>query len=505
MPDHFDPYYRWLGIPPDQQPPNHYRLLGISLFESEREVIRNAADQRMSYLKTFGAGRHSELSQKLLNEVSAAKVYLLNEDKKRAYDDYLHMLTDSDRPAEELPIDQASHDGSYPRSNSARHDATVDIKRSPVGRRRRARPFARRKWPVIALATLFVCIVGIVFWPTPSPSPGKTDPGKAVGHLGNTGHVAKEDHEPLHCVISTFDDNADDWQCREGARASMGAEWQRQGGNPGGCVRFVDPQHGETWYWIAPTKFHGAKQDFYGRYFRFDIRTDHVDREYFCLHVELRGGVGNKERTLICDTMPEPGAADTWMPYSVRLDPTAGWTTMEQGVAGEADIRAVLDSVRDIRIQGEFSRKKDTGYLDNVVFGGPASSIQINDVEEPKGTNEDWPRQATHEFVEKYVRKYIVRRIEGVDSYNPELHKFIRVTSVPPKPGDSAWSCTGLYQGIIFSCCVTSSYDVEYGCWEWRFEKLRYGDKEYPSDTCWWTDPENDRQSSDNQTHSAPK
>ena len=27
----FDPLYKWLGIPPDEQPPHHYRLLGIGI------------------------------------------------------------------------------------------------------------------------------------------------------------------------------------------------------------------------------------------------------------------------------------------------------------------------------------------------------------------------------------------------------------------------------------------------------------------------------------------
>ena len=40
----FDPYYKWLGIPPGEQPPNHYRLLGVSLFEPDADVI-DAADQ----------------------------------------------------------------------------------------------------------------------------------------------------------------------------------------------------------------------------------------------------------------------------------------------------------------------------------------------------------------------------------------------------------------------------------------------------------------------------
>ena len=35
----FDPYDQWLGIPAQEQPPNHYRLLGVSLFEAVLLVI----------------------------------------------------------------------------------------------------------------------------------------------------------------------------------------------------------------------------------------------------------------------------------------------------------------------------------------------------------------------------------------------------------------------------------------------------------------------------------
>jgi hypothetical protein len=35
MDEQFDAYHRCLGIPPKDQPPNHYRLLGLELFESE--------------------------------------------------------------------------------------------------------------------------------------------------------------------------------------------------------------------------------------------------------------------------------------------------------------------------------------------------------------------------------------------------------------------------------------------------------------------------------------
>ncbi|MBN1394240.1 MAG: hypothetical protein JW959_04400 [Pirellulales bacterium] len=82
----FDPYHIWLGIPPEEQPPNHYRLLGVKPFECNADVIQNAADRQMAHLRTFQTGRHSEVSQLLLNEVAAAKICLLNPSRKSAYD-----------------------------------------------------------------------------------------------------------------------------------------------------------------------------------------------------------------------------------------------------------------------------------------------------------------------------------------------------------------------------------------------------------------------------------
>jgi hypothetical protein len=85
----FDPYHVWLGIPPEEQPPNHYRLLGIGLFEVQAEVIDTAADRQMSHLRTFQSGKHADLSQRLLNEVSAARLCLLNSATRADYDERL--------------------------------------------------------------------------------------------------------------------------------------------------------------------------------------------------------------------------------------------------------------------------------------------------------------------------------------------------------------------------------------------------------------------------------
>ncbi len=74
--DEFDPYHRWLSIPPGEQPPTLYRLLGLSAFEEDAEVIHAAADRQMAYLRTLSSGANAEAAQRLLNEVSGARVTL---------------------------------------------------------------------------------------------------------------------------------------------------------------------------------------------------------------------------------------------------------------------------------------------------------------------------------------------------------------------------------------------------------------------------------------------
>ena len=86
MSDAFDPYFKWLGIPKADQPPHAYRLLGIELFESDDDVISNAADGRMAQIKSYQTGKFGAVSQKLLNEIAAAKVCLLKPEKKAEYD-----------------------------------------------------------------------------------------------------------------------------------------------------------------------------------------------------------------------------------------------------------------------------------------------------------------------------------------------------------------------------------------------------------------------------------
>jgi hypothetical protein len=98
----FDAYYKWLGILPAEQPPNHYRLLGIALFEADPEVIAAAADRQMGHVKSFAAGQYAAQSQSLLNELARARVTLLNSRQKAEYDRRLQQLL-AEAPSAQVP------------------------------------------------------------------------------------------------------------------------------------------------------------------------------------------------------------------------------------------------------------------------------------------------------------------------------------------------------------------------------------------------------------------
>jgi formylglycine-generating enzyme required for sulfatase activity len=149
MPDDFDACFEWLGIPPSEQPPNYYRLLGIPLFVDNPRVVENAADQRMGHLRTFQTGPHAAESQRLLNEVAAARICLLNPDKKAAYDERLRRAMEVTPPEEVEAVVVAP--------------PVVDPPHAAVGSRWRP---ARRSWPVLAMAMLGVLVVamGILVW-----------------------------------------------------------------------------------------------------------------------------------------------------------------------------------------------------------------------------------------------------------------------------------------------------------------------------------------------------
>lgn len=124
---HFDPYHEWLGIPPAEQPPNYYRLLGLAEFETNPRVIQNAADRQMEHIRRFAIGQRSRDSQVIANYIAAAAGTLLDDTRKVEYDAWLFA---------------AYH--SQPTSEPPRTMPVAPTTRAPVIRRRRRRQRIRQ-------------------------------------------------------------------------------------------------------------------------------------------------------------------------------------------------------------------------------------------------------------------------------------------------------------------------------------------------------------------------
>lgn len=85
----FDPYYKWFAIPPEEQPPHHYRLLGLTTFESDPDVISAAADRQLIHLRSYERTGPADLVERLFNEISTARLTLLVPESKQSYDNAL--------------------------------------------------------------------------------------------------------------------------------------------------------------------------------------------------------------------------------------------------------------------------------------------------------------------------------------------------------------------------------------------------------------------------------
>ena len=81
-----DVYDQWLGIGPAEQPPHHYRLLGVDLFEERKDAINAAALQRSARVRQYQTGPLGELAARLLTEIATAQACLLDPVRRAKYD-----------------------------------------------------------------------------------------------------------------------------------------------------------------------------------------------------------------------------------------------------------------------------------------------------------------------------------------------------------------------------------------------------------------------------------
>jgi hypothetical protein len=105
---HFDPYTRWLKIPPDRRPPTYYDLLGLRTGETDERRIHQAAQDRYDHVRkyTFGpAGPARDRAQGILDELSEALSCLANPTLRREYDRRLRAGQAGAKPGTEAGVD----------------------------------------------------------------------------------------------------------------------------------------------------------------------------------------------------------------------------------------------------------------------------------------------------------------------------------------------------------------------------------------------------------------
>jgi hypothetical protein len=86
MAGNFNPYYEWLGIPLQDQPPNHYRLLGLERPEHRPQAIVAAAQRQTLVVAVHQTGPQAAAAQQLLQEIADAQTCLLDPAAKAVYD-----------------------------------------------------------------------------------------------------------------------------------------------------------------------------------------------------------------------------------------------------------------------------------------------------------------------------------------------------------------------------------------------------------------------------------
>lgn len=175
--DRFDPYYEWLGIPPNQQPPHLYRLLGIEVFEDNPNVIERAADRQMAHVRTFQTGPHAAASQRLLNELAAARLCLLSPEKKKDYDQRLRQELGTAPPpvAQKPPVPPPEPPAEI---TDFVPTPTAPLATRPSMRRSKRVPlYAQPAFITIVVvaisAALLAALVSVISSPTPVPRPAK--------------------------------------------------------------------------------------------------------------------------------------------------------------------------------------------------------------------------------------------------------------------------------------------------------------------------------------------
>ena len=181
---------------------------------------------------------------------------------------------------------------------------------------------------------------------------------------------------------SNFNIDADGWLVKDLLFPDPGAPpapvgtfpplYNGAGGNPGGHLSF--PIRARTrWYWYAPPKFLGNKQNAYGGKLSFDLAVSGTGVPFDEEDVILVGGGLTLVTAL--PAAPVPG----FTTYQIGLT-EVGWKRNNHlgPPATQADMTTVLSALTDIYIRGEYRLAlDDVGRLDNVMLEASSAVCDI--------------------------------------------------------------------------------------------------------------------------------
>jgi hypothetical protein len=101
--DH-DQICSWLGLPPGEWPPDHYRLLGLEVGEDNAELIEQRVHERLDTVRRYQM-MHPEQATEAMNRLAQAFVCLTDPSAKKTYDVQLGIVVAA--PAAAAPPPQA--------------------------------------------------------------------------------------------------------------------------------------------------------------------------------------------------------------------------------------------------------------------------------------------------------------------------------------------------------------------------------------------------------------
>jgi hypothetical protein len=104
--DPFDPLDTWFDISPDEQPPDHYKLLGIERFETDPQAIADGYEARIQHLDQQLNGLYGADAEQLKVRVGQAYGVLKDGAKRAKYDASLREA-DEDEPLRLQPLENS--------------------------------------------------------------------------------------------------------------------------------------------------------------------------------------------------------------------------------------------------------------------------------------------------------------------------------------------------------------------------------------------------------------